>query len=1292
MLRKNEATERGRPKALYDDLESAHGSIARKGSASQLTSPSTASLTPNLPPISATGLSVPSPALKPETMPFRPTTPQSQPPSLPKASGSSLPRDRLSRNRLMKQESELFVKLPAGSRIEGGERPVVRDLTMPKSTDFSMQEDDPAEALLQDGMRQRSREENPKSAQDKESRITETLESSPSSPHMPQGDYNAQVLKDHAFDHICIRRLVEDDTVGDILQTDGAQLPAQSREHAHDVCNIVYEDTPEVRKGPGSEVVIRDGKRHQKTRQDNKTIIPKNIVQTQATIMSTPTQSAREIHTGPIDRDDSGPLSQDLFESVAQNSDHQKLDQYAWSPCPSDDGLEESDLFPTSETPFRKALKSQPDAARDGGSRTPDSEDSAALLALHCRNHKLTYRLSADKKLSTASDSILWRNALSFPTSSNLAGDLHMRERHVSARSKSVSCRSIGRFSGVVSDGTSSRPLSEAEVAHSLNQMIESTLRRPDSSCASSQAEVKVVTVHEQGLACQVNASKVNHFAEDLASNLGLGSSQTTSSSNHELLIRDIPGRMGRVETCKHSSSSLTSPVRAATPPGLFGRRAMTFSDGSAESRPSDSRPSDVRPPLVRSNSRLAQAAAAAGIKEDGRLGRALAGSAEQDWVTETEIKTSTENTGIAQLETSTGSSLADNSESGSLSPMDHARRYPVQSEEDILLQYSSHPRYNHSWSIVKNVQTGAMVILPDYVSREGSRLPNFNLNFQARSFTNPGPNPMYQHPKPLPKGHPNPLNSSPHMTPYSIKLRESDQPDKSTQQKRMERDLTSSDFSSITDDNDKRDTYQGTCGTQLSGSDTHEATDTMLQAMNGLNKASQYASSAWLSTVSESESSEPSLPNRISSFAKMTVLGHKANLTGTPEGTGAREVGSSLADASSPGAKLSSSPVIFSSSPATLASSPPYRGLSPIADYTTSLSKPQNAVKAFHRHLEEPDFDFTSPWQHQSENPSSSHQHDSFGYNLGRRTDRSVSNHRDSPSIHARARQLKNRLLAPREVLAPVLLQTKSSSNAAVQSEAPLSKFPGNDLNPTVEEFVDWSKYLPATGLPVRRRCSSSESEDRTSGPPLAQKASGLQPASTVGHQKRRSAGTVVQKREVEPNDLECGMYPSDINNNTEGQPCLFKHVPPQSSSPISYNGTVHIKKPTLVLDQKFCGYKCNRDRRLRCPVAEKKQFSRPIARNASPHICHVPRKPDAATISQHVRISRLWALVCIFIPFLGPLYGHGFLDGIIAWHSDGTIQSFRPTEKVAILVYSYAFFGTVLIALALAMILITR
>ncbi|OAG05836.1 uncharacterized protein CC84DRAFT_1175941 [Paraphaeosphaeria sporulosa] len=60
--------------------------------------------------------------------------------------------------------------------------------------------------------------------------------------------------------------------------------------------------------------------------------------------------------------------------------------------------------------------------------------------------------------------------------------------------------------------------------------------------------------------------------------------------------------------------------------------------------------------------------------------------------------------------------------------------------------------------------------------------------------------------------------------------------------------------------------------------------------------------------------SSDPNTPrDRENSFDKLTVIGRKGNLTGTPHGTGMKDAGSSVADNSSPGAILDSTPLASS-------------------------------------------------------------------------------------------------------------------------------------------------------------------------------------------------------------------------------------------------------------------------------------------------------------------------------------------------------------------------------------------
>ncbi|KAF2174913.1 hypothetical protein K469DRAFT_704035 [Zopfia rhizophila CBS 207.26] len=103
------------------------------------------------------------------------------------------------------------------------------------------------------------------------------------------------------------------------------------------------------------------------------------------------------------------------------------------------------------------------------------------------------------------------------------------------------------------------------------------------------------------------------------------------------------------------------------------------------------------------------------------------------------------------------------------------------------------------------------------------------------------------------------------------------------------------------------------------------------------------------------SEMSQPSLPHsdrvepssstpsvqRENTFEKLTVLGPKRNLTGTPQGTGMHEVGSSLADSSSPGALFGFTP---SGRQTGFYASSPSRTSSVTRIRTSSLSVPSSS------------------------------------------------------------------------------------------------------------------------------------------------------------------------------------------------------------------------------------------------------------------------------------------------------------------------------------------------------------
>lgn len=415
----------------------------------------------------------------------------------------------------------------------------------------------------------------------------------------------------------------------------------------------------------------------------------------------------------------------------------------------------------------------------------------------------------------------------------------------------------LSRLSGIVSDGMSQRAMSDAELRSSLSSIgdiIRSNLRRDESS--SSQM------------------GPMATFGDDEANYL------------HHTPIIDDPGP----GTLQSSSSENTSKRRSPTPPLLFGRDAITNTENSQPSR---------------SNSRLGEVLRAHGIKKDGRLGRAYPmSSGEHDWETVSDVREFGFHVASEDAtDTQTGSSLADNSDSGDV-------WLPRQETSDAHtrgFQPSSRPRLNQSYIIIRDHETGQSYSIPQLDNELRDHIPSASNDNQSRA---------YHHPTPLFEDHTHPFISSPPVIVPPQRVANSQMDESTPDQPVPEPSYVSSEFSHDEQklEQQRKSLYELT--TPVSKGSKAE----MNQTQRGFDsKERSRHSSTWVSTLSEDNSMASALPQlqgRQSSFAKVTILGAKDNITGSPDGTGAREVGSSLADASTPGAPLSSSPAPFMATP----------------------------------------------------------------------------------------------------------------------------------------------------------------------------------------------------------------------------------------------------------------------------------------------------------------------------------------------------------------------------------------
>ena len=311
------------------------------------------------------------------------------------------------------------------------------------------------------------------------------------------------------------------------------------------------------------------------------------------------------------------------------------------------------------------------------------------------------------------------------------------------------------------------------------------------------------------------------------------------------------------------SSMSTSLQYRAPTPPLLFGR-GPTSTDQSLHSIPE------------RADSRLKKAMKEVGLKSQNRLDEAVqnvnkghvqltrtntTGSDNKDWETVSDMKLlGAHNTKTLDETEGTGSSLADYSDSGSIAAgrQGHPRISSIASGR--ANPFLSSTNYHQAYVLVQDATTGETISVPQ-------------VPIDAHN--------TYHHPVAM-SGHRNPFTSS---------------PPELSQNKSM---LTPDTDSALTDAFDNMVESYGS---------HNESKETPEQSSHGANFVKNgHSSSGWISTVSEPESrKDKPAAIRAGSFAKVAVLGWKGNVTGTPEGSNAREVGSSLADSSSPPAPPSS-------------------------------------------------------------------------------------------------------------------------------------------------------------------------------------------------------------------------------------------------------------------------------------------------------------------------------------------------------------------------------------------------
>ncbi|MCJ1253663.1 hypothetical protein MMC24_001475 [Lignoscripta atroalba] len=811
----------------------------------------------------------------------------------------------------------------------------------------------------------------------------------------------------------------------------------------------------------------------------------------------------------------------------------------------------------------------------------------------------------------------------------------------LSSTGRDISDRSVARLSVISSDGSyQSRQLSRNEaqaITQTLEQQVNDQLRRRSVLSSNDGRPADVMGDHsnfEHTHRLSIEYSDGDDSVECLQPSNGHSSSSSISRV-------PVSGRKARLGFHDNEPALIS---RKGTPPLLFGKGAINTLGHLGDS-------------LTGSHS--------AGTTSDGRAAGSMA-EEDRDWVTDDDNHSFDRFANHGTMgKLGTGSSLADFSDSVSLSP-------PKQSQGlsggPPVLQHPVHPRYAHTYNLLKDKRSGEVVLMPEYAFTGGAGFPNRNVVTPPMSklYDN---NP-YRHPTPLSKEHTHPFASSPPLV-------------------SSERRDRTYNVTPLAEDTDLQTEYvspgrynrTGTYGNGRRQNPPQLFEPRGMVVKDGQRDVS-YASlrasgidgsysNAWLSTVDEVRPNENNeMHTHGNSFSKMTALGPKANITGTPEGTGVREVGSSLADASSPGVKLSSSPMQFSSSPLVRI---PLLG----EPSSSRFAKSAKSSKGYHRRTID-----GSAESLKANSPGDFHERI-----------RNHKIHRDSyllddddelevftpmrsniyPSdVDLHRQHLIDHALLPKNPTPPPGPRRHSAPFETIDLGEPDETTTEAPANLPVGSGRGLSSYIPNLhNMRVRMRSPTRRHVEFEMVTPV-----------TPGGNIPVTSPTDSDNGKNKDSKWMNSKFPQQYRYQVEvGQP----HVQ-------TLREWVESRAPTAEDSQEYFSRVASRvtstapSRGTDRGIA---RTDRPVARAESPHLYRIPRPTTSAVLARQQELSRVCLALCCAFPPLLPIFGHGQMDEIMVYLTHGDCAGFCANEKKIALFLGYGLFISLLIALTITALL---
>ena len=552
------------------------------------------------------------------------------------------------------------------------------------------------------------------------------------------------------------------------------------------------------------------------------------------------------------------------------------------------------------------------------------------------------------------------------------------------------------------------------------------------------------------------------------------------------------------------------------------------------------------------------------------------------------------------------------------------------------FLEHVSHPRYLRTWNMLRDQGAGGMTMLPGHMA-QGGDLGKYSER-------------CYQHPSPLSEGHTNPFTSSP---------------------------VSASQYSGD-DSNLAEESHDF-----LTMSPSAKKTVKLAQG----NSDFKDHSSTWVSTE-EGHSVTKAGNSALHGSSSMNQTGYQGNVTGTPEGTGTRQVGSSVANASSPGAQFSSSPYLASIRDKIRAPEPS-KQIRKSFSVDSSLSSLQS--------LSSEDSYWTS-----TRNLPDQQVTDSGEYELTALP--------SSAYLPPEARFHRNQLIANNLLTRDSAIRSnRRSLGFGILGNSPsklkeATAAASANLSRHIQHFVPNMPSLSA----VRKRSPHHRENQDEYVPSDVEMQSNEQ---SRGRKTRRGRNKSHKKSKVSDSegsvDSDVGLTSSDPRQTTSGN--VMPSEPSMSTSiePVELEGVqVH---PTLMsithghasatgpatvaqnaayetLDGNTTEFYL---RRLLTPPSIEEMLdavrdnrrtpriaiaNRPIARAESPHLHRVPRPSTEAILRRQKELGRLILVPCMVLAPLCLLYGLGYFDGAMDYLTRGQLSEMRPIEKKVALGYGVA------------------